>query len=73
MTKKGITLGELAEKLEGELTGDRNLRVKNIRGMEEAGDGDLVILLGKKFDFLLEKTKASCAVVPERVKKRRSP
>ncbi|MCQ9207601.1 MAG: UDP-3-O-(3-hydroxymyristoyl)glucosamine N-acyltransferase [Omnitrophica bacterium] len=69
MTEKGITLGELAEKLKGELTGDRNLRVKNIRGIEEAGCGDLAILLGKKFAPLLEKTKASCAVVPEGVKK----
>lgn len=73
MTGKGITLGELAEKLEGELTGDRNLRVGNIRGMEEAGCGDLAILLGKKFASLLEKTKASCAVVPEGVKKAKIP
>jgi len=39
--------------------------VRNIRSAEEAGEGDLTFILNRKFRPLLEKTKASCAVVPE--------
>jgi len=69
MAKKEITLGKLAEELEGELTGDRNLTVTGTRDIAEAGEGDLVFIFAKKFEHLLEKTKASCAVVPEGIKK----
>lgn len=65
MRKKSITLGELAEELGGELTGDRNLTVGNINDIEEAEEGDLAFILAKRFERLLEKTKASACVVPE--------
>jgi hypothetical protein len=38
--KKEITLGELARELGGKLTGDRDLTVSNISGVEEAKKGE---------------------------------
>lgn len=73
MTKKCITLGELARELGGELTGDCNLTVSDIKDTEEAGEGDVAFIFGKKFEKLLEKTKASVCVVPEGIKKTRVP
>lgn len=67
--KKKIALGELARELGGELTGEANLTVTNIRDIEEAGEGDLAFILRKKLESLLEKTKASCCVVPAEIKK----
>ena len=65
MTKKTITLGELADKLGGELEGDGSVTVSNIRDTGEASKGDLVFVLKKKYRALLENTKATCAVVPQ--------
>ncbi len=63
--KKKISLEELAKHIGGELIGDRNLTVSNICDIEEARKGDLVFIFRKKSKGLLEKTKGSCAVVPE--------
>jgi len=65
----GITLEELARELKGELAGDGSVVVKNIRDIEEAREGDLAILLAKKYEKLLEKTSASACVIPETLKK----
>jgi len=62
---KGITLERLAEELGGELKGAKpNLTVTNIRDIEEAGVGDLAFVLREKNEPLLQKTKATCAIVP---------
>jgi len=66
---KSITLSELAEKLGGELVGDGKVVVNNIRDIEDAEKGDLAFLLKKKFESLLEKTKASCVLVPLQIQK----
>lgn len=66
---KSITLAELAEKLGGDLVGDGKVVVNNIRDIEDAGKGDLAFLLKKKFESLLEKTKASCVLVPPQIQK----
>lgn len=69
MTKKEITLGELAAELGGELTAGHNLKIKNICDIDRAGEGDLSFIFNKKSESLLEKTKASACVVPKAVKK----
>jgi len=68
-TKKKISLEELAKHIGGELVGDRNSTVDNICDIEEAQNGDLVFVFRKKSKSLLEKTKGSCAVVPEGIEK----
>lgn len=70
MAKKKISLEELAKHIGGELIGDRNLTVSNICDIEEAQEGDLVFVFGKKSkSHLLEKTKASASVVPNEIEK----
>lgn len=74
MSKKNeITLGDLARELGGELVGDSSITVWNIRDIEEAGSGDLAFVLRKKYAPLLEKTKASCVVVPDDIKSTPAP
>ncbi|MGB2706048.1 MAG: UDP-3-O-(3-hydroxymyristoyl)glucosamine N-acyltransferase [Candidatus Omnitrophota bacterium] len=69
-TKKNeITLGELAGELDGELVGESNITVVDIRDIEEAGSGDLAFTFRKKSAPLLEKTKACCVVVPADIDK----
>lgn len=67
--KNGITLGELAGELGGELVGGSNITVVDIRDIEEAGSGDLAFIFRKKSAPLLEKTKACCVVVPADIDK----
>jgi len=62
MQKK--TLKEIAEFIGGELIGDGAISISGIRDIKEAGDGDLAFLLDLKFEALLDKTKASCVIVP---------
>lgn len=70
MTKKSeITLKRLAEETEGELVGDGKLTINNICTIEEASSGDLSFVFRKKFESQLEKTKASCAIVPLQINK----
>ena len=69
LTKREITLGTLAKELGGELVGDGNLTIKGIRDIEEALPGDLAFILKKKYEDLLDKTKASCCVVPNQITK----
>ena len=66
---KSITLSELAKEVGGELIGNGKLSVNNIRDVEEAQEGDLAFVLKKKFEFLLESTKATCALVPLQISK----
>ena len=71
--KKKITLEKLADSLGGELIGDRNLTVSNICDIKEANSGDLAFVFRKKSEILLEKTKASCVVVPQAIKRSPTP
>jgi len=65
MAKKNeITISELARSVGGSLTGEGSVTVGDIRDIEEAGSGDLAFVFRKKSASLLEKTKASCAIVP---------
>ena len=71
---KSISLKKLAEELGGELIGgDGNQLVSNIADVEQAKEGDLAFIIKKRSEPLLEKTKASCAVVPLQIKKANIP
>ncbi|MFC1576366.1 UDP-3-O-(3-hydroxymyristoyl)glucosamine N-acyltransferase [Candidatus Omnitrophota bacterium] len=67
--KNEITLKKLAEELGGELVGRGEASIKNICDIEEAGTGDLAFIMKKRSEPMLEKTKASCVVVPPQVQK----
>lgn len=67
MTKKKIR--EIADFICGDVIGDENIEVSNIRDIREAGKGDLAFILDPKFAPFLDNTKASCVVVPHILEK----
>ncbi len=58
-----MTLAEIAERLGCELRGDGSIVVNAIRGLEEAGPGDLTFLANPKYAAQLAATRASAAIV----------
>jgi len=72
-TAKEIRLGDLARELKGKLTGDPETIIKDIKSIEEAGEGDLAFIFSKKTAASLDNTKASCVVVPGNVTKPDAP
>jgi UDP-3-O-[3-hydroxymyristoyl] glucosamine N-acyltransferase len=58
-----VTLAELAERLGCELRGDGTIAIEAIRGLEEAGAGDLTFLANPKYTAQLVATRASAAIV----------
>jgi UDP-3-O-[3-hydroxymyristoyl] glucosamine N-acyltransferase len=58
-----MTLGELATRLGCALRGDGTLVIRAIRGLEEAGPGDLTFLANPKYAAQLAATRASAAIV----------
>jgi len=62
-----ITIKDIAEKTGGRLTGDGNIIIKRISGMEEAQEGDITFLSQKSFEKYLRDTKASAIIVGENI------
>lgn len=58
-----MTLAELAERLGCELRGDGTIVIDAIRGLEEAGPGDLTFLANPRYAAQLAATRASAAIV----------
>ena len=58
-----MNLGKLAEALGCEVRGDAAVEVTRVRGLAEAGAGDLTFLANPKYLPLLEKTQASAVIV----------
>jgi len=58
-----MTLAELATRLGCELRGDGTIAIYAIRGLEEAGPGDLTFLANPKYAAQLAATRASAAIV----------
>src|SRR5689334_2421955 len=58
-----MTLGELAAELGCELRGDGTIAIRAIRGLEEAGPGDLTFLANPKYAAQLAATRASAVIV----------
>ena len=59
--------GEIAKKLEGELTGDPMLDIKGVSGLAGAREGDITFLRSRKYLKDLKNTRASCLIVKETV------
>jgi len=58
-----MTLAELATRLGCELRGDGSIAIRSIRGLEEAGPGDLTFFANPKYAAQLAATRASAAIV----------
>ncbi|MEA2014910.1 MAG: LpxD N-terminal domain-containing protein, partial [Thermodesulfobacteriota bacterium] len=54
---------EIAEHVGGMLVGDADVEVCNIRGIDEAGKGDLTFISNPKYKSRLEVTRASAILV----------
>jgi len=58
-----VKLSELAERLGCDLRGDGGLEISRVRGLEEAGPGDLAFLANPKYAPQLATTRASAVIV----------
>ena len=61
--------GEIAKLVGGELIGDGRIEIKGVNGINEAGEGDISFIIDEKSSPLLDKTGASCVIVPPQIKK----
>jgi UDP-3-O-[3-hydroxymyristoyl] glucosamine N-acyltransferase len=62
-----VTLADLAERLGCRLDGDGTIDVVRVAGIEDAGPGDLTFVANAKYLSKLAATRASAAIVDERV------
>jgi UDP-3-O-[3-hydroxymyristoyl] glucosamine N-acyltransferase len=62
------TLRELASLVDGEVSGDPEIRISGIAGIKEARSGDITFLANDRYAPLLQKTKASACIVSARLK-----
>ncbi|HDQ03818.1 MAG TPA: UDP-3-O-(3-hydroxymyristoyl)glucosamine N-acyltransferase [Deltaproteobacteria bacterium] len=59
-----IALKEIARILGGELRGHENVVICDVNSIEEAGEGEITFVAGKKYVKKLHETKASAVIVP---------
>ena len=62
------TLKEIAKFINGELAGDGEIVIKEIKSIEEAGSGDLSMLISSKYEEALAQSRASAFLVPKDIK-----
>ena len=62
------TLKEIARFLNGELVGDGEVAINQIKSLEEAVDGDLSVLTSSKHEEALARSRASGFLVPKDIK-----
>lgn len=58
------TLSEIAEIVEGEVIGDKNLVITGLSGIQEAQEGELTFIANAKYIALSKTTKASAIITP---------
>lgn len=58
-----FTLAELAARVGGEVDGDGSLPIEGVRGLEEAGPGDLSFFANRKYRRAFEASRASAVIV----------
>ncbi len=68
-----MTLQEVAERIDGEVVGDRSLAVRSISGLERAGEGSLVWIEKRRFLPEAEATPAAAIIVPPDVESSAKP
>ncbi len=56
------TLKELADYVGGDVIGDKNIKIKGVMGIEEAGEGYITFISNKKYIKNLEHTEASAII-----------
>jgi UDP-3-O-[3-hydroxymyristoyl] glucosamine N-acyltransferase len=64
-----ITLKELASLVSGELSGNAKLVIKNAANLEDAKEGDITFAVDDRSAAEFDRSKASAAIVPLRLKK----
>jgi UDP-3-O-[3-hydroxymyristoyl] glucosamine N-acyltransferase len=57
------TLNEIAELISGELSGDGNIVINGVAGIEDAVEGDITFLSNPKYLSFLDRTRASAVIV----------
>jgi UDP-3-O-[3-hydroxymyristoyl] glucosamine N-acyltransferase len=57
------TLSEIAEFVGGRISGDGEVRIERIRGIDDAGEGDLTFVGNSKYKKKIETTGASAILV----------
>lgn len=68
-----ITVGELARHLDCAFEGNGQIEIRGVSSLERAKEGDLVFLAHPKYQSLLEKSKASAAIIPSEERYERIP
>jgi UDP-3-O-[3-hydroxymyristoyl] glucosamine N-acyltransferase len=58
-----VTLAELAARVGGDVEGDGSLPIERVRGLEEAGPGDLSFFANRKYRRAFEASRASAVIV----------
>ncbi|MCX8023424.1 MAG: UDP-3-O-(3-hydroxymyristoyl)glucosamine N-acyltransferase [Syntrophorhabdaceae bacterium] len=58
-----ITLGKIADTIQGELIGDGSLNIKGVSGIEDAEEGDITFLINKGYLRYLKDSKASAFII----------
>lgn len=69
MNQKEVTLGSLAEMVDGQLIGDKTLTIQNFAPLESAGPNDISFLVKAGKIDLLKNTDAGAVIVPLEVEK----
>ncbi len=59
-----FTLAELVARVGGEVEGDGSVRVERVRGLEDAGPGDLSFFANRKYRRAFEESRAAAVIVP---------
>jgi len=60
-----VRLAEIAERVHGEIFGDRDIEITGVAGISEAREGDVTFLSGSRYAKELRTCKASCVIVQE--------
>ncbi|OGP86910.1 MAG: UDP-3-O-(3-hydroxymyristoyl)glucosamine N-acyltransferase [Deltaproteobacteria bacterium RBG_19FT_COMBO_43_11] len=59
-----MTLKEIARILDGTIIGRDDIIINNVMSIEDAGEGDITFIIGKKYAKKLEITQASAIIAP---------
>lgn len=62
--KAGLTVAEISRHLGCSFQGDGGVLIRGVASLPQAKEGDLVFCSSKKFQRLLENTRASAAIIP---------
>jgi UDP-3-O-[3-hydroxymyristoyl] glucosamine N-acyltransferase len=62
-----ISLKEIAEKIQGDLTGNGLVAISGISGIEEAKEGDITFLIDNSFKKYLKECKASAIILGKNI------